>query len=389
MANIYSQIKFAQKSVQENIDTKQPPIYLCRSTNNCNYSEKDIGHYCLSDKEQTQEYQKCDWRGAGWNDWEKCNSPCKYCFCANDIQCLGCDKNYFFSSYDTTYVKDYTMVCEIECPPSYLTQELECVKSCKGGYTIYNNSVCLPYSQITDNFLVTNNDSNQPKTIFVDCPQVCQTCTSQTHCTRSLNHYILNQNKCLITCYPQYLYIDEDDVNHCLTSCDPNDYLYDNANIDGYSIRQCFKNKCGSIQINQKQQTYLHQTKPHTCVYPCDDQYYFQQNTDQCSKCNSICQDCQNSANFCNKCWPGIFLQDNSCFTSCQSKFKNYMNNQCEGSCSNGFTLNEIKIQACVSFCGEIFSIFTYVLNGQCFQNPPTTGAFCIGQQCYNCFINA
>ncbi|CAK76737.1 unnamed protein product (macronuclear) [Paramecium tetraurelia] len=386
-------------------NTNSNPKYQCNSANSCNNSEKNIGYYCLNEQEQSGQYQICVWHNnRQWysRTYNDCDQSCKYCFGGKDTQCLGCYDNKFFSPYDTKCVSDCntlslfkynnrdTMVCELECPPPYLTQGLECVKSCTNGYAIYNNTQCLQQTQVTDNFIETQYNSSQPKTIFANCPQVCQTCTSYTYCTSCLNHYILNQNKCPTTCYPQYLYIDEYGVSVCLINCDSSDYVYDNANIDGYQIRQCFKIKCGSIQINKKQQTYLHQTKPLICVYPCEDQYYAQQNTNQCAKCDPICQNCQNSATFCTKCWPDKFLQDNSCFVSCDSKFKNYINNQCEGSCSSGFTINDKVagniIQACVKFCGHIFSQFTYVLDTQCYQSPPLIGAYCIGFQCYNCY---
>ncbi|CAK71014.1 unnamed protein product (macronuclear) [Paramecium tetraurelia] len=378
--------------------TSSLPQYYCSSQKCDQQKELDLDYYCLNYFYSNGKYKYCTLRGQTQENekWIDCHSDCKYCFGWQQNQCLGCYSNKFFSPYDTKCVDDCNdlkyfkynnrdkMVCELECPSDYFTQDLECVRSCKIGYALYNKKICQPDTQITDNFV----SILMFKSVFVDCPQVCQTCTSQTICTSCLNNYILTQNSCPVTCYPKYLYIDEDDVSHCLTSCDPTDLVYDNSNIDGYKIRQCFKLKCGFIQLGRTQQTYLHQTKPLTCVYPCDPDHYPNQNNYSCVKCDPICLNCQNSATFCTKCQPGTYLQDNSCFTSCKSKFKNYYNNQCEGTCSSGYAVIDkaLDIQACVQQCGMMFSMFLYTLNTQCYQAPPVIGAYCVGYQCYNCY---
>ncbi|CAD8050784.1 unnamed protein product [Paramecium sonneborni] len=379
------------------------PTYSCNTASRCNNNELTLNYYCLRSSEQTGQVGICVPAGSTYKlVYEDCDPLCKYCFGTQPNQCLGCYDNKFFSPYYTTCLDDCNtqskfkfnnrdwMVCELECPTGYLTQDFDCVRTCSNGYAKYN-LICLPITSITDNYLSTQTIPNQqPIAIFVDCPELCQTCTSDTYCTTCLNYYPMNQNKCVPSCYPKYLYIDENNLNICLSACDPSDLVYDNINIDGFSIRQCFKIKCGQIKTNRVYQTYMHQTNTQLCMYPCDAGYYTLSTTMQCTKCSTNCATCYNSATTCTSCYPTTFLSDNDCFKTCKSKFRNYINWQCEGSCSIGFTIDDQiqSIQACVSKCGQVFGNFVYSLNNRCYDIKPIIGAYCIANDCYNCYYN-
>ncbi|CAD8053689.1 unnamed protein product [Paramecium primaurelia] len=376
---------------------KSQPTFTCNTSQKCNRNEVNINYYCLKSIEQTGKVISCIQFGSIQKQvYFDCDPLCKYCYGTESYQCLGCYSNMFYSPYYTTCVDDCStqakfkynnrdwMVCELECPSEYLTQEYECVTTCGVGYAKYN-TICQIDTDITDNYLKTT-----PIPMFVDCPELCQTCTSDTYCTSCLNNYPLNQNKCVTSCYPQYLYVNEDNVNQCLVNCDPTDLVYQNNNIDGYSIRQCFKIKCGYIKTNKMYQTYQHQTNPLICMYPCDSGYYAQISTYQCTKCSTNCATCYNTATTCTSCYPTTFLQDYDCFKTCKSKFKNYINWQCEGSCSIGFTIDDKiqSIQACVNKCGQVFGTFIYSLNNRCYETAPIIGAYCINLDCFNCYYN-
>ncbi|CAD8214253.1 unnamed protein product [Paramecium pentaurelia] len=380
---------------------KQNTNYYCNPAINCTVTELDIGYYCLT-KEQFQTPQKITYLKVNTLTTTKCHSKCYYCFGPQESNCLKCFQNFYYNPYMTSCIPDcsitqnnkfnfnnkYNWTCELECPTWLYTENKNCVKECSVGYKLFQNQ-CLK-ANLIDTYEVVQEipDEVSPKSIVLlqYCPQFCKSCTSDKFCTSCLYQYPMDQNMCVKSCYPQYLEII-DNVSSCRTSCDPQDLIYENNNINGYQINQCFKEKCGTIRANKDYQTFLHQTDTHRCMYPCEDGYYGNTLLLQCLPCSHTCATCEQSAIFCTSCPYFKFLDQNNCYDSCQGKFQNYLDFVCEGSCSSGYQVidQSLSIYACVQSCGSKYQTFQYSLNNRCYEEMPEVGAYCEGFNCYNC----
>ncbi|CAK71010.1 unnamed protein product (macronuclear) [Paramecium tetraurelia] len=372
--------------------------YNCSLQKNCTTAEMDIGYYCLpiefSVPGKTQNCLKLT---------ANCNSICKHCFGTDITHCLACYSDMYYNPYMTTCMPNCNnaakgniflfnnkikWLCEKECPTNLYTQNSDCVQICSAGYKLYDRK-CILTTQNATYGVLQDFPNNAPPTQMVVlkyCPQFCKQCTSEAVCTSCLNQYPMDQNMCVESCHPQYLEVI-DNIGSCRMSCDPHDLIYDNEDINGYKIKQCFKIKCGSIRVNKDYQTFLHQSDSHRCMYPCDDGYYGNTLLLQCLPCNPICATCSQSAIYCTSCPYFKFLDQSGCYDSCQGKYQNYLNSKCEGSCSLGFQVMDVakSIFACVEYCGANYPTYLYSWNNRCYEEAPTIGAYCVDKNCYNC----
>ena len=76
--------------------------------------------------------------------------------------------------------------------------------------------------------------------------------------------------------------------------------------------------------------TYFLVQELRTCVQTCPVSYF--QDGSICSKCDSNCLDCENSATACTKCGTGMYLHQQECIQECPAL---YYGDNIDSQCKN------------------------------------------------------
>jgi proprotein convertase subtilisin/kexin type 5 len=133
-----------------------------------------------------------------------------------------------------------------------------------------------------------------------DCLKNCAKCYDASPCKECSVGYYLYNDYCVPDC-PQGYYKSNSQCFQCPDkNCTECNYL---------NATQCIT--CNNITKNFNG----------TCVDPCPNRYFFNQDSRKCEHCKKFCKTC-NTKKVCDECWPPKKLTpDGNCVDSCQDGY--------------------------------------------------------------------
>ncbi|KAL4480242.1 hypothetical protein ABPG74_020758 [Tetrahymena malaccensis] len=293
--------------------------------------------------DSTQKQCVCDANRTLQNNLCPCNSSyvdisgvCKPCSsncdqCNSQTSCTVCQQNY------------------------YLTADMTCVATCPQTFVVNVNQtqcICDVNRTLTNNMCPCNSGFLDINGICQQCPQNCNTCSSQTICTAcQTGYYLTLDGSCTQSC-PLTFTVDSTKTK-CV--CDINRTLQNNscpcntAFVDiGGTCKPCPQNcqTCTSQTTCQVCQAGFYQTVNNTCVSQCPNTFIVdvQQNKCVCainqSLSNNQCITCQDG---CIKCTSPTNCQQ---YSNCGAQFKyDFLSQKCVQ------CLWDVQAQKCVNNC--------------------------------------
>ncbi|CAD8102266.1 unnamed protein product [Paramecium sonneborni] len=225
----------------------------------------------------------------------------------------------------------------------------------------------------------------------VDCPEHCQTCTSESNCESCVtNYYYLDNGDCLkcqypclqcnsqqncVTCVSQQFYLISGICTQCNTpcltcldqlqclTCEDNSYYIDQFQclkcqdpcLTCQNQDFCFSCVSEDYQLNNgKCRKYC----PQNCIdcsdnlhcIICEKGYYLTE-TNSCVECQASCENCL-SYNICIQCQQQYFLKDQNCIL-CQLSCLTCLSEQKCTSCANGYYLSNETCNQCPINCSK------------------------------------
>ncbi|KAL4495528.1 hypothetical protein ABPG72_020269 [Tetrahymena utriculariae] len=250
---------------------------------------------------------------------------------------------------------------------------------CSTGYIISDKNNYCVLSCNSDQYL----DSSSSQTYCRTCMSNCQTCSNSSSCQICNDYYFLSGNTCALcdnsckqcsgpginqctVCKQSSYFIQPDQNNQCVQSCDQNNAYYIDKFTSGsqYYCRKCLSS-CKTCSSGNKCDT-------------CFDINFLDSNS-QCQPCDSTCQSCNGTQNTnCLVCKSGLHrqLSTNLCIETCDSN--EFLNAQqqcqkCDNSCKtcDGSSPNNCKTcysnfyffnKSCVPVCPNGYSLNTLSL---------------------------
>ncbi|KAL4506331.1 hypothetical protein ABPG73_017065 [Tetrahymena malaccensis] len=348
------------------------------------------------------------------NDCQQCQSPCLTC--QSSSQCLSCidNINYFYNQQNLSCQVICDKTCDqcsrpndpygcISCQQgSYLSAQNQCLSCDSSCLTCQNSSTFCTACQ--NGYQLDNNNN----CVIPQCSQGCQTCKLQNNnfvCISCYDQYYLDQNQNCQKCqFPCQTCVGT--ANSC-TSCQDQNYYFLNAS-NNTCLLKCQSN-CSSCNYNNGQISctlcnpgyYIDSTgNCQQCVSPCSscqntastclsciNNYIFVESNNSCSPiCDSSCKTCSSPQNSysCLSCFDGAFLDNNNQCQKCISPCQNcdQSGSYCL-SCIQNYTFNATQ-NTCLPICDASCNTCSLPMSNQsclsCFD-----GFYLINNQCLPC----
>ncbi|EAR81858.2 zinc finger lsd1 subclass family protein (macronuclear) [Tetrahymena thermophila SB210] len=308
-----------------------------------------------------------------------CDKSCEQCSTPNDPNgCISCHQGSYLSAQNQCLSCDQPCLscqnssnfCTL-CPNGYQLDENnkciipQCPSGCQTCNLQNNNTVCI---SCNDQYYLDENKNCQK------CQLPCQTCTGSAYsCTscQDQNSYVLNSsnNTCQLKCQNNCSSCNYDNGQIYCIQCNPGYYIDSSS-----SCQQCIS-PCSSCKITAS-----------TCL-SCIDNYVFVESNNSCSPiCDSSCKTCSNpkDTQSCLSCFDGSFLDNNNqcqkCISPCQNC--NQKGSNCL-SCIQDYTFNATQ-NTCQPICDSSCNLCSLPLNSQsclsCFD-----GFYLSNNQCFAC----
>ncbi|EAR93475.2 hypothetical protein TTHERM_00424430 (macronuclear) [Tetrahymena thermophila SB210] len=250
-----SQTACSQCSKNYYLTVQQTCAFPCPQT----FKPDFISKKCVCDSNRTLQNNLC---------------PCNSSYVDINGECQPCSSNCIKCTSQTS--------CAVCQQSYYLTIEMTCVAKCPLTFVVNANQtqcVCDINRTLTNNKCVCNSGFIEINNICKQCPQNCNTCSSQKICTVcQIGYYLTADGICTQSC-PLTFIVDSTktkcvcDINRTLTSnlCLCNETFID---VDG-KCQPCPQNckKCSSQTICQFCQDGFYQTINQTCVSQCPNSF--------------------------------------------------------------------------------------------------------------------
>ncbi|KAL4489343.1 hypothetical protein ABPG72_018998 [Tetrahymena utriculariae] len=308
-----------------------------------------------------------------------CDKTCDQCSTPNDPNgCISCQQGSYLSSQNQCLSCDQSCLsCQNSsnfctgCPNGYQLNEKnhciipQCSQGCQTCNLQNNSVVCI---SCNDQYYLDENKKCQA------CQFPCQACVgSANSCTSCLdqNSYVLNlsNNTCQLKCQSNCSSCNYNNGQISCSLCNPGYYI----DIIG-NCQQCIY-PCSSCKISAS-----------TCI-SCIDNYIFVESNNQCSPiCDSSCKTCSSpkSSQSCLSCFDGAFLDNNNQCQKCISPCQNcdQKGSKCL-SCLQNYTFNATQ-NTCQPICDSSCNLCSLPMNSQsclsCFD-----GFYLSNNQCLPC----
>ncbi|EAR96182.2 REJ domain protein (macronuclear) [Tetrahymena thermophila SB210] len=367
------------------------------------YISEKLNNYCDPNCDLTSG-QFIDYSNPDQKYCKKCISNCQTC--TNSNSCQKCLTSYYYTGSSCA-------PCDNTCYSCSGPAKNQCIK-CQNNYYISEklNNYCDPNCDLTSGQFIDY--SNPDQKYCKNCISNCKSCNNNTSCTTCIDNYYVSGNTCspcdnsckycqgpgvnqCIVCRQSGYFIQPDNNNTCVQSCDQNNGYYIDKLVNrqqwyckkcllscktcsnGNSCSTCFdqnfldsSNQCqpchSSCQTcNGTQNTNciicksgLHmQLSTNLCVQQCDSNEFLNA-LSQCQKCDNSCKTCDGSSpNNCKSCYSSFYLYNKSCVPVCPNGYSLNTNTlACEPcqdklSCNNCYntcqlcTLAQIQTQKC------------------------------------------
>ncbi|KAL4487833.1 hypothetical protein ABPG73_005093 [Tetrahymena malaccensis] len=248
-----------------------------------------------------------------------CYYTCQSCIGPGQQDCLSCKQNMISTPSYTSTVSPFNMLYKCTC------QEQNCIKC---HYSCQLNSCS------------------------TDEPNICLDCLPNRQITQKI---IQGKNASICICNDGF-YEDEISLQckPCNQSC---------ATCLGPSESDC-------LSCNKNRQIYLQNSQIYgRCL--CSNDYFENQQTQQCQKCNTSCSSCQGNTNFCTACKENAFLNSLGICTCLPRYYLSLEGDclKCHYSCSNCLGGTEYDCLECSSKTRTLIQIQQSQLKFTCFCN--------------------
>ena len=307
---------------------------------------------------------------AGPNLCLPCDSRCSNCIGFRSTECIACNLGYYLqpsssgiSSCRTIcpagYYPDPTTSqctpCSAACAICFDSTETNCT-ACTSGYYLSPNSTVCSQSCPTGYWADATTHTCAP------CHEACSSCTgpSKSQCESCHPGYYLqwNSTKCLKGCVAPGYWPDpltnlcatcsaeckscSGPFNTQCTSCNSGFFLQPHSTTCSYlcpagyypdsQVNVCYPCSTGcavctggtNSVCSQCKRGYYFQPGSTQCSISCPSEYFADNSTQSCRKCNVACASCTGSSySACITCNPGYYMQPNStaCKDSCPSEY--------------------------------------------------------------------
>lgn len=319
----------------------------------------------------------------------QCSNVCAQCLGADDY-CTQCIEGMYFLDYQ----------CLDECPNGYYVNNSECL-ACDSGCKKCSQNSCdecsigfLYYGTCVDVCNGFSQDNN-----CYNCSEGCNTCLdSASNCLTCDSSYYFYNNNCYSIC-PDLTYLINSTCFDCefpckscktstyCTSCPSGYNLYDNS-----CIIECPSGYYSSNSICHKCKNSLCQSCDDENCYTCLNPYLLYNNSclatcplfttvqvlTECIDCNSNCQTCLGSPDYCLSCPITSYLLQNQCLSTCPDNLIGY-NKKCESCSSPCLTCNTTPY-TCTS-CESPYLLS----NNKCLENCPVNTTIPTNNICEPC----
>ena len=335
-------------------------------------------------------------------------TPCAKCCPNNPLLCLQCPPGHY-----SIYLSEYKS-CVTQCPAGFYVNDQRCDRcsshciSCNSGescsvceepYKLFEGrciSKC-PYGTVERNGECIYCSDSRCQSCYSDNVSRCQICDPLTsslynelcvsecpaHTYRFWNGVTYECKSCAPGCDACY---NEEQCAKCL----PGYYFYENTNtctrcnsplvVVNSVCRECKVDKCGLCQEGNslKCKECLDQFVLYddACYVDCPTGYY--RDGKRCSKCTEGCAECS-SATQCTKCDPEFVLYGTQCRNSCPEHFRINENRYCE-KCNDDYCLSCTESKDVCNDCQFPYSLY----HGKCVLNCPS-GTRKYNRQCLDC----